>query len=57
VAGRRQMVAIIGDSANTASMRLHERFGFRHVGTLTDVGFKHDRWLDSVLMQLDLSEG
>lgn len=35
----------------------HQRFSFRHVGTLTDVGFKHDRWLDSVLMQLDLSEG
>lgn len=53
-AGRRQMIAIIGDSGNAASIRLHETFGFRHVGTLTDVGFKHGRWLDSVIMQLDL---
>jgi L-amino acid N-acyltransferase YncA len=55
-AGLRQMIAIIGDSANTASIRLHEAFGFRNVGTLTDVGFKHDRWLDSVIMQLDLCD-
>lgn len=55
-AGRRQMNAIIGDSANTASIRLHETFGFRNVGTLTDVGFKHGRWLDSVIMQFDLLE-
>jgi phosphinothricin acetyltransferase len=47
----RQMVAVIGDSANATSVRLHERFGFRHVGTLRDVGFKFDRWLDTVLMQ------
>lgn len=47
----RQMVAVIGDSGNAASVRLHERFGFRHVGTLRDVGFKFDHWLDTVLMQ------
>ncbi len=47
----RQMVAVIGDSGNAASVRLHERFGFRNVGTLRDVGFKFDRWLDTVLMQ------
>ncbi len=45
------MVAVIGDSSNAASVRLHERFGFRHVGTLSNVGFKFDRWLDTVLMQ------
>ena len=56
-AGRRQMIAIIGDSANAASIGLHKAFGFRHAGTLTDVGFKHGRWLDSVIMQLDLAEG
>lgn len=55
-AGRRQMIAIIGDSDNAASIGLHAAFGFRDVGTLTDVGFKHDRWLDSVIMQLALSE-
>jgi len=55
VAGKRQMIAIIGDSANRGSIALHARMGFRHVGTLTDVGFKHGRWLDSVVMQLALS--
>lgn len=55
-AGRRQMIAIIGDSANRASIGLHAALGFRHVGTLTDVGFKHGRWLDSVVMQLALGE-
>jgi L-amino acid N-acyltransferase YncA len=53
-AGRRQMIAVIGDSGNIASIRLHERFGFRHVGVLRSVGFKFDRWLDTVLMQLEL---
>lgn len=53
-AGRRQMVAIIGDSAHVASIRLHERCGFRLVGTLTDIGFKHGRWLDTVIMQRPL---
>jgi phosphinothricin acetyltransferase len=47
----RQMVAVIGDSANSASIRLHSRFGFRHVGTLQNVGFKFGRWVDTVLMQ------
>jgi len=46
-----QMVAVIGGSENLASIRLHERFGFRHVGTLQGVGFKFGRWLDTVLMQ------
>jgi len=50
----RQMVAVIGDSANHASIRLHERLGFRLVGTLRDVGFKHGRWLDTVVMQRPL---
>jgi L-amino acid N-acyltransferase YncA len=46
-----QMVAVIGDSANHRSVRLHEYFGFRHVGTLQAVGFKFDRWIDTVVMQ------
>ena len=49
--GKKQMVAVIGDSAQTPSIRLHEAFGFRMVGTLQDIGFKFGRWLDSVLMQ------
>jgi phosphinothricin acetyltransferase len=52
--GFRQMVAIIGDSANAASIRLHHAAGFRHVGTLEGVGRKHGRWLDTVLMQRPL---
>jgi phosphinothricin acetyltransferase len=55
--GFRQMVAVIGDSANLPSIRLHERHGFRHAGTLKSVGFKHGRWLDSVLMQRALGPG
>lgn len=47
----RQMVAVIGDSGNTASIALHRRSGFRHVGTLRSVGFKLGRWVDTVLMQ------
>lgn len=52
--GFRQMVAVIGDSANYASIGLHERLGFRLVGTLYSVGFKFGRWVDTVLMQREL---
>lgn len=51
----RQMIAVIGDSANTGSIELHRRCGFRMVGTLEAVGFKHGRWVDTVLMQRTLS--
>jgi L-amino acid N-acyltransferase YncA len=53
-AGFKQMVAIIGDSQNTASIRLHQSAGFEHVGVLRNVGLKFDRWLDTVLMQKEL---
>lgn len=53
--GSRQMIAIIGDRANAASIRLHARFAFRDVGYLEAVGWKFDRWIDSVLMQRALS--
>jgi phosphinothricin acetyltransferase len=53
----RQMVAVIGDSDNQASIRLHKAAGFAMVGTLKDVGYKHGRWLDSVFMQLTLGQG
>jgi L-amino acid N-acyltransferase YncA len=55
--GFRQMVAVIGDSANLASIRLHESLGFTHVGTLRSLGWKHERWLDTVLMQRALGIG
>lgn len=55
--GYRQMIAVIGDSANQGSIRLHARHGFRTVGTLTSVGFKHGRWVDSVFMQRALGSG
>ena len=55
--GFRQMVAVIGDSANAASIRLHEAAGFRRVGVLTAIGYKQGRWVDSVLMQLALGPG
>lgn len=55
--GLRQMVAVIGDSANLASIRLHEKLGFRRVGVLSSVGYKHGRWVDSVLLQRELGQG
>jgi phosphinothricin acetyltransferase len=55
--GFRQMIAVIGDSVQIASIELHRAAGFRMVGTLTDVGYKHGRWLDSVLMQRELGLG
>lgn len=51
VAGYRELVAIIGDSGNTASIGLHRALGFRDVGTLRNVGLKFGRWLDTVIMQ------
>lgn len=53
----RRMVAVIGDSANRGSIALHARLGFRRIGTLEAVGFKHGRWLDTVLMQRTLDAG
>jgi L-amino acid N-acyltransferase YncA len=56
-AGFRQMVGIIGDSRHQASIRLHQALGFRPVGVLENVGWKHGRWLDSVIMQRALGSG
>jgi phosphinothricin acetyltransferase len=53
----RQMVAVIGDRGNAGSIALHRRLGFRAVGTLAAVGFKHGRWVDTVLMQRPLGPG
>jgi L-amino acid N-acyltransferase YncA len=55
--GYRQMIAVIGDSAQTASIAVHAKAGFTHIGTLRSVGFKHGRWLDTVLMQRALGRG
>jgi L-amino acid N-acyltransferase YncA len=55
--GYRQMVAVIGDSANLASIRLHEKLGFARIGVLPAVGFKLGSWVDSVLMQRALGPG
>lgn len=56
--GFRQMVAVIGDGhAENASVRLHERLGFRHSGRLEGSGYKHGRWLDTIFMQLSLNGG
>lgn len=55
--GFRQMIAVIGDSGQSASVALHASLGFAYVGTFPNVGFKFDRWLDSVLMQRALGPG
>ena len=53
----RQMIAVIGDTGNAASIALHRRLGFRHAGTLYATGFKFGRWVDTVLMQRALGPG
>jgi phosphinothricin acetyltransferase len=55
--GMRQMIAVIGDTGNQASIGLHRRFGFYDAGLLKNVGFKFGRWLDTVFMQRSLGPG
>jgi L-amino acid N-acyltransferase YncA len=55
--GFRQMVAVIGDSANAASIGLHAACGFALIGALPAIGYKFGRWVDSVFMQRPLAEG
>jgi L-amino acid N-acyltransferase YncA len=55
--GYRQIIAVIGDSANAASIGVHASQGFLRVGTLRSTGFKFGRWVDSVLMQRPLGAG
>ena len=55
--GFRQMVAVIGDSANAGSIAVHRNAGFAMVGTNSNVGFKFGRWLDTVSMQKALGDG
>src|SRR4051795_7694902 len=53
----RQMIAVIGDSANAGSIAVHGKCGFEMIGTHPNVGFKFGRWLDTVLMQRALGDG
>jgi L-amino acid N-acyltransferase YncA len=55
--GLRLVIAVIGDTANLPSIRLHAACGFQHAGTLPAIGWKHGRWLDSVLMVRPLGPG
>ena len=55
--GYRQMIAVIGDSANAGSIGVHTRCGFQMLGTHPNVGFKFGRWLDTVMMQRPLGDG
>ena len=56
-AGARQMLAVIGDSANLGSIGVHRTLGFEHVGVMKAAGWKFDRWLDVVIMQKALGLG
>ena len=55
--GFRQILGVVGDSANSASIAVHVAVGFRLIGTFQSIGFKHGRWLDTVLMQRELGSG
>jgi L-amino acid N-acyltransferase YncA len=55
--GVRQLIAVIGDSSHAASIGLHASQGFLRVGTLRSVGFKHGRWVDSIIMQRPIGPG
>lgn len=55
--GWRQMVAVIGNSANTGSIQLHRGLGFQDVGVLRSIGFKHGKWVDTVILQRALGIG
>jgi L-amino acid N-acyltransferase YncA len=55
--GFRQMIAVIGDSANAGSVGVHAACGFQMIGTHPHVGLKFGRWLDTVMMQRELGDG
>lgn len=56
--GFRQIVAVIGDGpTNAASITLHRKLGFEHSGTIRGTGYKHGRWLDTVIMQREINGG
>jgi phosphinothricin acetyltransferase len=53
----RQMIAVVGDSENIMSIDFHKKMGFQQVGIIKSIGYKFDRWMDSVLLQLQLGDG
>lgn len=55
--GYRQVISVVGNSENQASLQLHLSLGFEQIGTLRSVGMKHGRWVDTVLLQRALGEG
>jgi L-amino acid N-acyltransferase YncA len=55
--GYRQMIAVIGDSENQLSIGFHRQMGFIQVGHIKSIGFKFDRWMDSIVMQRPLGSG
>lgn len=55
--GLRQLIAVIGDSSHEASIALHRAAGFVEIGTFRSIGYKFDRWVDTVLMQRPLGDG
>lgn len=55
--GLRQVLAVIGDSQNAASIGLHRALGFEHAGVTRSLGYKHGRWVDVVWMQKPLNGG
>lgn len=55
--GFRQMIAVVGDSDNHMSIDFHKKMGFEQVGVIKSIGYKFERWLDSVMLQLTLGEG
>jgi L-amino acid N-acyltransferase YncA len=54
IVGVRQVIAVIADTGSDASRALHARFGFTEAGVLNQVGYKHGRWVDTLLMQRQL---
>ena len=56
-AGARQVIAVVADGGDESSVRLHGAFGFVEAGRLRAVGYKHGRWLDTLLLQADLTGG
>ena len=55
--GYRQLIAVIGGEHNSASINLHQKFGFQRAAVLKSVGFKFNHWIDSLIMQRPLGEG
>ena len=55
-AGFRQLIALIADAGHEASVALHRALGFRMIGRMERVGFKHDRWIDVDILQLGLDD-